>query len=361
MQLAQGLRTIGEPAKRVMADRRQGSDQDGLVLMRDVARALGVSVSTVSRALSQPHLVSEETLERVGAMVARMRYRPNLAARDLRTSTTRALLVAVPSFSPMFLEIFRGAEQEAMQQGYSVLMAHTGSNADREHVFLDQVLSQRADGLVLVTTMDPQRLAERRKNFPAMVIALDSIAGIGVPNMRIDNVAGAAAAVRHLIGLGHRRIAHIGGPPDQSLARERAQGFVEAIAAAGLNQSHCPCLAGEFSLASGEALMARLLTRYPRPTALFAANDEIAVGALQAIKRENLRIGQDISVIGFDGLRIGMLYDPPLTTVGFDKVQLGRLAIAALVASIEGRSNPTDITLPTSLEIRSTTGRPMAD
>lgn len=344
-----------------MADGNRDRDQDGLVLMRDVARALGVSVSTVSRALSQPHLVSEETLERVGAMAAQMRYRPNLAARDLRTRATRALLVAVPSFSPLFLEIFRGAEHAAVQQGYSVLMAHTGSSADREHVFLDQVLSQRADGLVLVTTMDPQRLADRHKSFPAMVMALDNIAGIGVPNMRIDNVAGAAAAVQHLIDLGHRRIAHIGGPAGQSLARERAQGFAEAIAAAGLNQSHCPQIAGEFSLAAGEAAMARLLTRYPRPTAVFAANDEIAVGALQAIKRDNLRIGQDVSVIGFDDLRIGMFSDPPLTTVGFDKLQLGRLAIAALVAKIEGQANSPDITLPTSLEIRGTTGRPAAD
>lgn len=336
------------------------SDHKGLVRMRDVARALGVSVSTVSRALSQPHLVSEDTLERVNAMAAHMRYRPNLAARDLRTRATRSLLVAVPSFSPLFLEIFRGAQLAAAEHGYDVLMAHTGSDADREHMFLDQVLSQRADGLVLVTTMDAQRLASRRKSFPALVTALDNAASIGVPRMQIDNVAGAAAAVRHLIALGHRRIAHIGGPPEQSLARERAQGFAEAIAEAGLDPAHCPRLTGDFTPGSGEALMARLLTRYPRPTAVFAANDEIAVGALQAIKRDNLRIGHDVSVIGFDDLRIGMLYDPSLTTVGFDKIRLGRLAVSALIATIDGGANVTDTSLPTSLEIRSTTGPPAA-
>ena len=334
-------------------------DQSGLVRMRDVAWALGVSVSTVSRALSQPQLVSQETLDRVNAMAAQMRFRPNLAARDLRTRSTRSLLVAVPSFSPLFLEIFRGAEQEAAANGYGVLMAHTGSDANREHVFLDQVLSQRADGLVLVTTMDPERLASRGKSFPAMVAALDSAGAIGVPCVQIDNVAGAVAAVAHLVALGHRRIAHIGGPPEQSLARERAQGFAQAIAAAGLEPAHCPRLTGEFSLASGEALMARLLTRYPRPTAVFAANDEIAVGALQAIKRDGLAIGQDVSVIGYDDLRIGLLYDPPLTTVGFDKVQLGRLAIAALIASLDGRSQVADTILPTALEIRGTTGPPV--
>lgn len=343
-----------------MSDSDPPADLEPQVRMRDVARALGVSVSTVSRALSQPQLVSVETLDRVGEMTSRMKYRPNLAARDLRTRATRALLVAVPSFSPLFLEIFRGAEQEAVKQGYSVLMAHTGSNADREHVFLNQVLSQQADGIVLVTTVDAGRLAERRTSLPVMVTALDSVADIGAPNMRIDNVAGAAVAVRHLIDLGHRRIAHIGGPPDQSMARARAAGFAQAIAAAGLEPAHCPCVTGEFTLAAGEALMARLLTRYPRPTAVFAANDELAIGALQAIKRDNLRIGEDLSVIGFDDLRIGMLYDPPLTTVGFDKVELGRLAIRALVASIEGRPAEVDITLPTSLEIRGTTGRPAA-
>ncbi len=333
-------------------------DRIAMVRMRDVARALGVSVSTVSRALSQPHLVSDETLERVNAMAARMRFRPNLAARDLRTRTTRSLLVAVPSFSPLFLEIFRGAEQAAAAHGYGVLMAHTGSDADREHIFLDQVLSQRADGLVLVTTMDPARLAERRRNFPAMVIAMDNAAGIGVPAMQIDNAAGAAAAVAHLVGLGHRRIAHIGGPPEQSLARERARGFAEAVAAAGLEPAHCPRVAGDFSLASGEALMARLLTRYPRPTAVVAANDEIAVGALQAIKRDGLVIGRDVSVVGFDDLRIGLLHDPPLTTVGFDKVELGRLAIGALIAGLNGRGPVADAILPTALEIRATTGAP---
>lgn len=342
-------------------DRMADGDHPGLVRMRDVARALGVSVSTVSRALSQPHLVSEDTLERVNAMAARMRYRPNLAARDLRTRTTRSLLVAVPSFSPLFLEIFRGAEQEAAAHGYGVLMAHTGSDADREHMFLDQVLSQRADGLVLVTTMDPQRLASRRKSFPAMVTALASAGAIGVPCMQIDNAAGAADAVAHLVALGHRRIAHIGGPPEQSLARERARGFAEAIAAAGLEPAHCPRLTGDFSLASGEALMARLLTRYPRPTAVFAANDEMAVGAMQAIKRDGLSIGRDVSVIGYDDLRIGLLYDPPLTTVGFDKVQLGRLAIAALIAGLDGGPAVADACLPTALEIRGTTGPPVAE
>lgn len=342
-----------------MADRGSVIESKALVRMRDVASALGISVSTVSRALSQPHLVSEETLNRVTQMTANMRYRPNLAARDLRRRTTGALLVAVPSFSPLFLEIFRGAEQEAVRRGYSVLMAHTGSDADREHMFLDQVLSKRADGIVLVSTMDLARLANRNAGFPVMVTALDTIAVGAVPNIRIDNVAGAFAAVQYLIDSGHRRIAHISGPLDQTMARDRALGFANAVAAAGLEPAECPRVNGDFSLASGEALMARLLTRYPRPTAVFAANDEIAVGALQAIKRDNLRIAQDISVIGFDGLRIGLLYDPPLSTIGFDKVELGRLAIAALVASIEGRPAEADVTLPTSLEIRGTTGPPV--
>ncbi len=346
------------PAETGVADSDFAPEERAEVQMRDVARALGVSVSTVSRALSQPELVSVETLDRVRQMTAQMKYRPNLAARELRTRATHVLLVAVPSFSPLFLEVFRGAEQEAVAQGYSVLMAHTGSNADREHVFLDQVLSRRADGIALLTTVDPARLASRRPSLPIMVTAFDSIGGTDVPNIGIDNVAGAEAAVRHLIGLGHRRIAHIGGPPGMAMAADRAQGFARAIAAAGLEPAHCPVLCGDFSLPTGEALMARLLTRYPRPTAVFAANDEIAVGALQAIKRDGLVIGQDVSVIGFDDLRIGMLYDPPLTTIGFDKVALGRQAIAALIARIEGRGDAAAATLPIVLAVRGTTGPP---
>ncbi|MEI6486806.1 MAG: LacI family DNA-binding transcriptional regulator [Sphingomonadales bacterium] len=343
-----------------MSDQDLDAEPQPQVRMRDVARALGVSVSTVSRALSQPELVSVETLERVGAMAARMRFRPNLAARDLRTRSTRSLLVVVPSFSPLFLEIFRGAEREAVRRGYSVLMAHSGSDAAREHVFLDQVLSQRADGILLVTSADPARLAERQPSLPIMVTAVDTIGGLAAPNVRIDNVAAARTATAHLVALGHRRIAHIGGPPDRLMARDRAQGFAEAIAAAGLEPAHCPTLTGEMTLEAGEARMARLLTRYPRPTAVLAASDELAVGALQAIKRDGLTIGADVSVIGFDDLRIGMLYDPPLTTMAFDKVALGERAIAALVARIEGRAEgePAIITLPTQLLERGSCGPP---
>jgi LacI family repressor for deo operon, udp, cdd, tsx, nupC, and nupG len=334
-----------------MADRPQ-------VQMRDVARALGVSVSTVSRALSQPELVSVETLDRVREMTARMKYRPNLAARELRTRATHVLFVVVPSFSPLFLEVFRGAEQEASQRGYTALMAHSGHNADREHVFLDQVLSRRADGIALLTTVDQDRLRSRSPSLPIMVTALAGAMGSGVPNIGIDNEAGARAAVQHLIDLGHRRIAHIAGPPDMALTQERARGFAEAVAAAGLEPAHCPVVAGDFAVASGEALMARLLTRYPRPTAVFAANDEIAVGALQAIKRDGLAIGHDVSVVGFDDLRIGMLYDPPLTTMGFDKVALGRRTIAALIDRIETGADVPAVTLPTLLARRATAGSP---
>ena len=330
----------------------------GRVKMRDIARSLDLSISTVSRALSQPHLLSLETVERVREEMARLNYRVNLTARDLRTQATRTVLVVVPSFSPFFLEIFRGAEAAALARGYTALLAYTDRDPEQEQRFIDQVLSQRADGLVLLTSGDPARL-NARTTLPPIVAALDTIDDLDLPTVRIDNVAAAVTATEHLVALGHRVIAHVGGPAGDPLARHRAEGFATAIAAAGLDPAQCPVLSGDFTVPSGEAAMAQLLTRYPRPTAVFAANDEIAIGALQAAQREGLNVPADISIVGIDDQRIGSLNEPPLTTVAVPKAELGSVAMGQLLDMLEGEPLPEKvIVLPTALLVRRTTAGP---
>lgn len=340
---------------------KQGIPADGPVKMRDIARALDLSISTVSRALSQPHLLSPETVTRVRDEMTRSNYRVNLTARDLRTQATRTALVVVPSFSPFFLEIFRGAEMAAIARGYTALLAYTDRDPAQERRFIEQVLSQRADGLVLVTSSDPAALLDR-SFAPPIVAALDEIEGLDVPVVRIDNVAAAHAATAHLIALGHNRIAHIGGPPGQIMARHRAEGFAAAIAAAGLDPAHCPILSGDFTVASGDDAMSRMLTRYPRPTAVFAANDEVAVGAIQAAHREGLDVPADMSIIGFDDQRIGSLNEPPLTTVAVPKAECGALAMERLLTLLNGEAVSSPVTvLPTELLVRRTTAPPRMD
>ncbi|MBU3077905.1 LacI family DNA-binding transcriptional regulator [Sphingomonas quercus] len=328
----------------------------GRLKMKDVARDLGMSVATVSRVLSQPELVSAATAARVREAIDRLGYRPNLTARDLRRQETRIILVVVPRLSPFFLDVLRGAEAAAHEQGYTVLMAYSGGNPHREGRFLDQVLSRRADGAILVTSVDAAALAARGPALPPVVAALEPVDGLGLPTVRVDNVAAAMAATDYLVTLGHRRIAHISGPDDVPMAQHRAEGFGLAIARAGLDDGACHRIAGDFTLASGERAMARLLTRNPRPTAVFVANDEMAVGAVQVIRKAGLTVGDDISVIGFDDQRIANLYEPSLTTVHVPTADLGHEAVMQLVEAMAGRPAARDIVLTTRLVIRDTTG-----
>lgn len=344
--------------RRAVADENGGSPEGRgqPVRMKDVARDLGMSVATVSRALSNPDMVVAAKRERIEEAIARLNYRPNLIARTLRRRESRTALIVFPDLSPFFLDVFLGAERAAGELGYTALMGHCGRDPRREQLFLDQALSGRADGVILVTSSDNTLLAGRSA-FPPLVAMMERIDGCDFPTVRVDNHDGARVATKHLIGLGHRRIAHIAGPA-MAMARHRTAGFRSAIEEAGLDPRHCYVIAGEFSIRSGEAAMERLLTRHPRPTAVFAANDEMAVGALQAIKRAGLRIGVDISVIGFDDQRMAQLYEPKLTTVHVPMEELGYRAMRLLRRTIGGMEESEDVILPTRLVIRETTGAP---
>jgi LacI family transcriptional regulator, repressor for deo operon, udp, cdd, tsx, nupC, and nupG len=313
-------------------------------------------VATVSRALIHPELLREETRTRVLAAVERLGYQPNLIARDLRMRESRLVFVVVPSLSPFFLEVFRGVERAAREIGYSVLMGHTERDAGREHRFFDQVASRRADGIILVTSADAAAIPASKHRMPPLVAALEVIEGQDLPTVRVDHTRAAKAATDYLLSLGHRRIAHIGGPDQTHIARHRRQGFEMAMTEAGVSPSAYPHMAGNFTVSFGEEAMARLLELDPRPTAVFAANDEIAVGAIQTIKRAGLRVGKDISVIGFDDQRIATLYDPPLTTMRVPTEELGYQSMMLLQKTLREEVTEMDTVLDTHLVVRETTG-----
>jgi LacI family repressor for deo operon, udp, cdd, tsx, nupC, and nupG len=288
--------------------------------------------------------------------IDRLGYKPNLIARDLRLRESRLVFVVVPSLSPFFLEVFRGVERAAREQGYAVLMGHSERDAAREQLFLDQVASRRADGVILVTSSEPAALSARKGWMPPVVAALEGIDGQHFPTVRVDHCKAAMDATNHLLALGHRRIAHIGGPEKSPMAAHRRQGFEMAMAAAGLDPDAYPRHSGNFTVAWGEEAMEALLSCNPPPTAVFAANDEMAVGAIQTIKRVGLQVGRDISIIGFDDQRIASLYEPSLTTIKVPTEELGYRAMLLLRDVLRGRPGKQDLLLPTSLVIRATTG-----
>ncbi len=326
------------------------------ISIKEVANRLNVSASTVSRALTRPELLSEETRVRVLEAVERLGYQPNLIARGLRLKKTQLLFVVVPTLSPFFLEVFRGVERAARETHYSVLMGHSNRDISRELVFIDQAMAQRADGIILVTSSSPKDLVERQNRLPPLVAALELISGLHVPAARVDHRQGAIDATNHLIALGHRRIAHIGGPDRQTIAQQRRSGFQAAMAAAKLDPTAYPHLSGDYSTTLGEEGMERLLTCHPRPTAVFAGNDEIAIGVIRTLKRVGLEAGKHVSVIGFDDQRIASLYEPALTTVRVPTEELGYQSALLLVRQLAGAEQQDDLVLPTSLVIRDTTG-----
>jgi len=332
--------------------------------MKDVARLAGVSTATVSRALMKPELVTDETRAQVMKAVAEAGYTPNVLARNLRKLETRSIIVVVQDITnPFYPEIFRGVDEEALALGFSVLMGNTDNDPARERAYIDLLRSKRADGMILLSGKLPwagEGLAPALARMPPVVLACEHMPGLGLPTVRIDHRAAARDAVEHLAALaalGHRRIAHITGPSDRIISRDRLQGYEDALAARGYDRDPSLIVPGDFTLRSGIDAMSRLLARPLPPSAVFAANDEMAIGAVQAVLRQGLRVPEDVAIVGFDDILFASAIEPPLTTVAQPRREIGRRAMAMLADLLEGRPVPKeDVVLPAPLVVRRSTG-----
>jgi LacI family transcriptional regulator, repressor for deo operon, udp, cdd, tsx, nupC, and nupG len=343
--MARGKKVAGRPA--------------GPATIRDVASELGMSVATVSRALSQPELLKPETRERVLSVVAKLGYRPNVLARSLRRGQTHAIVLVVPKLSPFFLEIYAGAEEAAQTAGLAVLLGNSDGKPEREEAYFDQVMSGRADGIILLTGVLPSAYAAGRRAVPPMVAVLERIADHDAPVVRIDHRAASAEVTRHLIELGHRRIAHITGTHRAPSSEHRLEGYKDALASAGIPFDSDFVVAGDFSMQSGADAMGKLLDLNDPPTAVFAGNDEMAFGAVTAARTRGLSVPDDLSLAGFDDQTTAAFYNPPLTTIHTPCREIGRRATQALVEQISGRDVAREIVLPTRLIIRDSTAAPV--
>lgn len=339
--------------------RRARRSEHVAATIKDVARELGISVATVSRALSRPELLRRETRERVLRIVDRLGYRPNLLARGLRRGKTRAILLVAPTLSPFFVEIFAGAEEVARQAGFALLLGNSHGDPEREKACFDQVASGQADGIILLTGLVPSDYAPGRRPLPPLVTVLERLPyRSSVPVIRTDHRAGAAEATRHLIELGHRRIAHIAGSKRAPSTARRIQGYRDALEAAGLRVPAEGIYQGDFFMPSGAAGMEKLLSLDEPPTAVLCGNDEMAFGAIRMLHKLGYSVPQDISIVGFDDQNMAEFYNPPLTTVHIPRHELGRRAALELIEQLEGRDVAHEVVLPTRLVIRESTGPP---
>jgi len=318
--------------------------------MEDIARIAGVSVSTVSRALAGSPRVTGETRARIEAAVRDTGYVVNQVAQGLRLQRSRQILVLLPTIAnPFFAEIVQGIEEAAGAAGHAVLVGSTEGDPAREATLARQLQTGAVDGLVLLTGRIPEGVAA---NAPIVVIS-ETIPGRNLPTIGIDNVAAAAEAVAHLRALGHSHIAHIAGPAGNVLTAQRIRGWRQALG----DHPGGPPIHGDFTMASGEQAARTLLSRADRPSAIFCANDEMAIGAMKAIRAAGLTVPTDISVMGFDDIGFAAFTDPPLTTIRQPRRAFGQAAVAAL---LDPDDTPQKHRFPHELVLRASTAPPAA-
>jgi LacI family repressor for deo operon, udp, cdd, tsx, nupC, and nupG len=319
--------------------------------IKEVATAAKVSVATVSRTLAMPEVVLPETRERVYETIRRLNYTPNVQARSLRTARTNVIVALVPDISnPFFAEVIRGIEQVAHQSRYSVLLGDTQYNADREQAYADLVSARQADGLITLQPHIPQITTAG----PLPIVnACEYVTDPSITSVYVDNVAGARLAVEYLLALGHRAIASITGPMHSPLGVDRDRGYESALAAAGIKRNRKLTVEGDFSAEAGIRCTEALFATGVPFTALFCGNDEMAIGALRAIKSRGLRVPEDISVVGFDDIRFARYSDPPLTTIAQPAGEIGREAATLLIEILQhAEVPPRKRILPTQLVVR---------
>jgi LacI family transcriptional regulator, repressor for deo operon, udp, cdd, tsx, nupC, and nupG len=345
--MAKSKSAKGKQARRGAASQRRYN-------ITEVAVAAKVSVATVSRTLAMPDVVAPETRQRVHAAIRRMGYTPNMQARSLRTARTNMIVALVPDISnSFFAEVIRGIEQVAHRNGYSVLLGDTQYNRDREQTYADLVGARQADGLITLLPHIPRVVSAKRA---PLVNACEYVHDPSITSVYADNVGGAREAVEYLLTLGHRSIAFVSGPMNSPISVDRDHGYEAALADADIKRNPKLTIDGDFSAEAGIRAAESLFARGERFTALFCSNDEMAFGALQAIKSRGLRVPEDISVVGFDDIRFARYCDPPLTTIAQPMGDLGRESMNMLIEILNGTDvPPRKRMLPTHLIVRGST------
>ena len=333
----------------------------GRASIHDVAARAGVSVTTVSHALNATRFVSEAARARVEEAAHALGYVPSQVARGLKHNTTRTLGMLVPNNSnPYFAEIIRGVEHHCYAAGYSLVLCNSNDDPVRQAAHLRVLAERRVDGLVLVASGDDSEILGACQDLRLPLVLVDrEIDSIDADLIEADHVAGAEMATAHLLGLGHARVACIGGPADLRPSDQREAGWRRALAAAGVKPRADEFARGDFGPQSGAAAMRRLLKSARRPTAVFVCNDLMAIGALSAAHAEGIAVPEQLSVVGFDDIELAAYTMPPLTTVAQPKEAIGTGAASLLLERlIAGRSEGKRVIMQPELRVRASTAAP---
>lgn len=331
----------------------------GTATIRDVARASNVSIATVSRVFNHSPLVSEETRQRVTAAASRLGYWPNGIARSLITNRTHTLGLLLPDLhGEFFSEVIHGVDAISREQGYHLLVSRSSAGGDELTEAL-RSMRGRVDGLVVMAPDVDASRALRQAAGSVPVVLLNPEASLpGCDTLSIDNFQGAYTVVRHLVGLGHAPIATITGPVQNIDARQRLDGYRAALRDAGVEPDPAQEFHGDFTERSGYEAARELLRQQGRPTAIFVANDHMAVGVMGALQEAGRAVPDDIALAGFDDIPMARYLTPGLTTVHVDMFQMGERAVGMLIdpeRSAPGTEGRHEV-LPTRLVVRASCG-----
>lgn len=339
----------------------------------DVAKAAGVNKSTVSRALRGDPTVGRDTRQRIQRLAAQLNYFPNVSAKRLtraRTDTlafaTRALRPAEAGSDPFLVELLAGITDEAARHHFDILLSRADEDMNKLDVYARIMGGHHADGFIVtdVRPNDPRIDFLCAQRCPHVLFGrpsqdLSASRRYPYPWVEVDGRTGARMGTQHLIGLGHTRIAFIGGHNDFHWEADRLAGYRDALARAGLPLEKRLCVASGYSQESGYQLALELLDHPDPPTAIFAISDVLAVGVMRAARETGRVIGQDFSVMGFDGIGLGTYLTPALTTVRQPADYVGRMLVRLLVAVLTGESPPEKhILLQPELIVRASTHGP---
>ncbi len=325
----------------------------------DVAKKAGVSVSTVSRVLNNHPNVGAEVRQRVMEVIRELDYEPSRVAQRMRATSSQLVGVIFSDITnPFYLDVLRSVEYTLSENGISVLISNADSSEEREAAYIRIMQNENVAGLIIAPTKEhvPSLVTAASAGLPIVVIDR-RLNGVDVDTVLVDNFQGALSAVRHLIQLGHERIAVLSGPLHLTSGRERYTGYLQAMSDAGLAVDPSMTRFGNYRTSSGYELANELLSMPNPPTALFVANNLMTLGALNAIHERGYIIPDDIAVIGFDDFPWSISLNPPLTTVAQPTSEIGTRAAELLLERIKDRERtPRTVVLPTQLMIRASCG-----
>jgi DNA-binding LacI/PurR family transcriptional regulator len=332
--------------------------------LREVADAAGVSIGTTSMALSGNRLVASGTRERINRLAQQMGYEPNHVARSLRARRLNALGIVIPHSSahvfshPYFMEVLRGVCEVASDRGFTVTISVSQAEDSTGEAYRKILESRRVDGVIIASASlnDPNLASLARSGYHAVMIGrypLDpTLDAIGVDDRR-----GGWAATNHLLGHGHKLVAHVSGPAGHLSAIDRVEGYRDALGEHDVAYHADLVVEGDYSTASGYAAGLQLLRRKDRPTGVFAANDEMAFGLMQAARELGMEVPGELALVGFDDLQLASVMRPALTTIRQPIARLGAEAAARLIDLVLGTSNDRQqILRATELVVRESCG-----